>query len=155
MGKMVNITDEERERRRQNMLELQKAGKVGPEFGKLGGRPKNPRAAARVAEKIANEGEEIYSRLMSIVKEGMDANSIKAATALLKIEEQERQLEEKEVVNLEQAKRDELLAIVANSLREIGQSGIFPGVIDGWAVEVTDAEFERIGESPRSIEEAK
>jgi hypothetical protein len=155
MGKMVNITDEERERRRQNALALKEQGRIGPQFGKLGGRPKNPRAATKVAEKVANDGERLYERLMKIVENGVDANAIKAINALMKIEEQERQLEEKEVINLEQAKRNELLEIVAGGLRELEESGIIPGLLSEWTVEITDAEFETISSSVGSIEEAK
>lgn len=150
---MVNISDEERERRRQNMLALHEQGKAGAEFGKLGGRPRNPRASAKIAEKVSNEGEEIYERLMEIVRNGVDANSIKAANALLKIEEQERIIEEKEVKDLEQAKRGELLEIVTNNLRELTEAGILGGLFAGWSGEIIDAEVERVGESIGSLEE--
>jgi hypothetical protein len=144
MGRMYNISDEERERRRQNALSLKAQGRIGPQFGKLGGRPKTPRASVIIAEKVSQEGTRIYERLMNVVESGMDANSIRAAQTLLKVEEQERQIEEKEVVNLEQAKRNELLAIVAEGLRELQDSGI---TLDGWSVELIDSEPSGDGES--------
>lgn len=146
----MNLSDEERERRRQNALALKEKGLIGPQFGKLGGRPRKPRANTTVAEKTAEKGDAIFSRLMSIVEDGMDSQSIKAAQTLLKTEELERQIQEKEVLNIEQAKRDELLEIVAGGLQELQDTGILPGFIDGWAIEVTDAEFERVSESPTS-----
>jgi hypothetical protein len=143
MGKMVNISDEERERRRQNALALKAEGRIGPQFGKLGGRPRKPRASTTIAEKVSQDGTKIYDRLIEIVESGMDANSVRAALALLKTEDQERIIEEREMLNLEQAKRDDLLEIVAGGLRELQESGI---IIDGWAVEITDAELEGTGE---------
>ena len=150
MGKQINITDEERERRRQNAFELKEKGLIGPQFGKLGGRPKKPRASETIAEEVSKQGEAIFERLIDIVKDGKNAEAINAAMALLKVEEQERKIIETEVINLEQAKRNELLEFLSKGLQELAEAGV---VIEGWAGDITDAEFEGIGESLGSPEE--
>lgn len=148
--KQMNISDEERERRRQNALALTAEGRIGPQFGKLGGRPRKPRASEMIAEKVASDADEIYKKLIDILRTGKEGAAIKAIQTMLQVEEKERRAQVEEVRDLEKAKRDELLEIVATGLRELASEGI---VIDGWAVEITDAELERVSEGDASLEE--
>lgn len=152
----MRLSDEERERRKENALQLHSEGRFGgAEFGRRGGRPRKPRASETIAELTASQGREIFARLFQIVVEGKDSDSIKSAVELLRTEERERQIEEQEEVKIDQLKRDELLEIVANGFNELEAAGIIPGFIDGFIVEATDAEFAPISSSNGSIEEAR
>jgi hypothetical protein len=152
----MNLTDEERQRRSEQALELHAQGKLGgAEFGRLGGRPRKPRANETIAELTAAQGKEIFARLFQIVQEGKDSDSIKSAVELLKSEELERKIQEQQEVKVELLKRDELLEMVANGFRELESAGILPGIIDGFAVEASDAEFEAVASNYGSAEEGK
>jgi hypothetical protein len=121
---MINISEEERERRRQNMLQLHREGRAGAEFGKMGGRPKKPRASEHVAEQVREDAELFYQRMREIVLEGGEKVASATFNTLMKIEEQERKITVEEEEKIDQLRREELLALVAEQLRELGESGI-------------------------------
>jgi hypothetical protein len=121
----LDITEEERERRRLNALELHAQGKLGGvEFGKLGGRPRKKRATEIAAEKIDEKGQQIADRLMQLI---LESESEKTALDAIKhahaITEQERKIEVEEEVRYEQLKHNELLAIVVGNLERLTQDG--------------------------------
>lgn len=121
---MVNITPEERERRRQNMLRLHAEGRAGAEFGKMGGRPRKPRASEHVAEKVREDAEIFYERMRDIVLEGGEKVASATFHTLMKIEEQERKITVEEEEKIDQLRREELLALVYEQLREATESGV-------------------------------
>lgn len=147
---MVNITDEERERRRQNMLRLHEEGRAGAEYGKMGGRPKKPRASEHVAEKVREDAELFYERMREIVLEGGEKVASSTFQTLLKIEEQERKITVEEEEKIDQLRREELLAFVAEQLREARESGI---ITVGDAEVIRDEGLAEDGESLNRIEE--
>lgn len=124
MGQMINISEEERERRRQNMLKLHQEGRAGAEFGKMGGRPKKPRASEHVAEQVREDAELFYQRMREIVLEGGEKVASATFNTLMKIEEQERKITVEEEEKIDQLRREELLALVYEQLREATESGI-------------------------------
>jgi hypothetical protein len=153
MGKLA-ITEEEREARRQRALALVEQGRLGgSQYGKLGGRPKKKRASELVAEKAAEEADQIWARLRGLI---FQADSDKIALDAIKhvhaLEEQERKVDAEEEVRYEQLKRNELLTIVVGNLARLAESGqldlaevigveeraaIGPGEIDNGFVEET------------------
>lgn len=147
---MINITDEERERRRQNMLKLHDEGRAGAEFGKMGGRPRKPRASEQIAERVINDADTFYERLRDIAIDGTEKNAISAIIALLKTEEQERKIQVEEEDKVDQLRRDELISLVARQLGELRSAGILEertiGV--GVAEVVRDEGTEELSEAP-------
>jgi len=134
----MELSSTEIERRRDNANALVAQGRLGgAEFGRLGGRPRKPRAAEMVAEKVAGEADTMFQRLKEIIETGGEANAINSIKTLLQIEENERQIIENEEMKFEQLKRDELIKFIAGTLGELHSSGVFPeGSID--------AEFEPV-----------
>jgi hypothetical protein len=134
----MELSSQEIERRRANANSLVAEGRLGgAKYGRLGGRPKVPRAAERVAERVAGEADSIFERLKEIIETGGEANAINSIKTLLQIEENERQIQENEELKFEQLKRDELIKYIAGTLGELQSSGIFPGG-------TIDAEFEPV-----------
>lgn len=134
----MELSSQEIERRRANANSLVAEGRLGgAQFGRLGGRPRKPRAAEMIAEKVAGEADTFFTRLKEIVETGGEANAINSIKTLLQIEENERQIEENEELKFEQLKRDELIKFIGETLGELQSSGIFPGTI-------ADAEFEPV-----------
>jgi hypothetical protein len=148
----MNITDEERNRRRSNALELISEGKLGgAAFGRLGGRPRNPRASERVAQRVAGDGDMIYERLKEIVEDGSNTTAIASALALLKIEDNERKIEENEEMKFEQLRRNELIEFIADSFKELQDQGVITGgVIEAEFVELVDRPIEGTSVSTES-----
>lgn len=136
----MEITETEREARRQRALALHAEGKFGgPQPGS--GRPRKKRAAEIVAEQVSNEGQAIFDRLMGIVRDGTHSNAISAARELLSIEDREAARLDKEDDKIDNMHRDQLLLLVASELKELSDRGLIPGfasVIDGEVVEVAD-----------------
>lgn len=140
---MTNITPEERERRRENMLRLHQEGRAGAKFGKMGGRPRKPRASEHVAEQVREDAELFYQRMKGIVLEGGEKVASATFNTLMKIEEQERKIIVEEEEKIDQLRREELLALVHEQLRELGDAGV---------IRIGDAEIVR-DERPSEISE--
>ncbi len=140
---MVNISEEERERRRQNMLRLHQEGRAGAEYGKMGGRPREPRASEQIAERVSQHADEYFQRLHEIVLEGGEKTAIAAFKALTDIEERERKIIIEEEEKIDQLRREELLALVQQQLSELTGAGI---IAIGDAEVVRDERFAEISE---------
>jgi hypothetical protein len=115
----LNLSPEERERRRLDMIEKRKAGKVGPEYGKLGGRPRKPRAA----ELLAQEAEKHKEQMLQVLKDSIDSNQPigvrqKGLDQWLAIEREERRLEMDEDEHIAKMSKDELAAMLASKFQE-------------------------------------
>lgn len=135
------ISDEERERRRQRALQLKEEGKIGPQFGKLGGRPRKP----RVSEILAEEARKDADQMLKVLKDGIRSDSEKTALAYLQtwvgLEHDEAKLrlaEEKQEFDIGQASRDELIKFLAASLSEGPLADQIGQVIDGTAEDIGD-----------------
>ena len=115
--KKPQFSEEERQKRRERMIELRKQGKVGPQFGKLGGRPKKPRAS----EKIAAEAEKHADEMLAVLKDGIAPGQstsirLRALEQWLRIEGEERKVEMEEEEHLAKMSRDELMEEFAQKI---------------------------------------
>lgn len=94
----------------------------GAEFGRLGGRPRKPRVAKRVAE--AAQTEEMAEQLIAVFRDAVQPDQpthirIKAAEALIAIEAAEARIAmAEEEHEAKTHSREELLAILSGSLTE-------------------------------------
>jgi len=136
---MTFWTEERKQQQRELAKRLVEEGKFGG-AGRGQGRPRKPRASEKVAELVSGEGRRIYERLMSIVDNGTDSNSILAVRELRAIEENERKIaDQEEEQAIENLKKDQLLALVVGKLLELGDKGVVPrDIIEGEVVSVTD-----------------
>jgi len=134
----MNISDEERERRRQNALELRAQGKLGG-AQKGAGRPKKDRAQTAVAEKVKEDGDKIYKTLAYLLLNGSDAVRLKSALAMLEIEAKENDIQMKEAEkDYENKSRDDLLLMLKERFETLRESGVdIDGIIMGRAKEIS------------------
>lgn len=141
----MELSPQEIERRRDNANTLVSQGRLGgAEFGRLGGRPRKPRAAEKIAERVAAEGDTFFERLKEIVETGGEAGAINSIKMLLQIEENERQIAENEEMKFEQLKRDELIKYLAGAIGELQNGGVLPESDSDFTGTVTDAEFKPV-----------
>lgn len=148
------ISDEERQRRRERVAQMREQGKFGGRQPGAG-RPRKKRVSELIAEQMADEAQVIYDRFMTIVRNGQDSNAISAGRTLLDIEREERARDEKRQERVEDLRRDELLVLVAEQLKELQNAGI-PGlgnIVDGEFVEVEDASTTGTRQIPSSTQE--
>ena len=101
------------------MKALHAEGKAGPQFGKLGGRPRKPRAS----ELAAQEAEANSSQIVQVLKDAIDPNQpigirLKGAAQWLDIEKSERQLEMNEEEHIAKMTRDELSSGLAEKIAQ-------------------------------------
>jgi hypothetical protein len=144
----MELTDEEREKRRQRALALHEQGKFGgAQPGS--GRPRKKRVAEVIAEKVADEAQTIYDRLMQVVREGTDSNAISASRQLIEIEEKEAIRLDREDDKIDSLHRDQLLLLVATQMKELYDRGLIPdlpGVVDAEFEEVANEGTRQLGE---------
>lgn len=145
---MSSWTPERIEKQRELARRLVEEGKFGG-ANRGQGRPRKPRASEKVAELVAGDGKRIYDRLMSILENGTDSNSILAVRELRAIEENERKIvDQEEEQAIENLKKDQLLALVVGKLLELGDKGVIPGdVIDGEVIGITDSRPSELSEA--------
>lgn len=123
----------------------------GPQPG--AGRPRKKRASEFIAENVSDEAQTFYDRLMTIVRNGNDGNSMAAMRDLLGIEEKEQIRKDRDKERVEDMARDELLILVAGKIQELAESGAIPEFfIDGEAYEVEDEGLAGPREIPASTE---
>lgn len=134
----MNITEEERERRRQNALELRAQGKLGG-AQKGAGRPKKDRAQTLVAEKVKEDGEKIYKTLSHLLMNGSDAVRLKSALAMLEIEAKENDIQNKEQEkDYENKSRDDLLLLLKERFDTLREQGVdIDAIIMGRAKDIS------------------
>lgn len=139
----LDITEEERKRRSENMKRLHAEGRAGgSEFGRLGGRPKQKRISEILSEKAQKEAEQIWERLRLILYEEKSNKIFLDAFKEIRImEEQERKIEVEEEVRYEQLKHNELAELVIGNLFELVRGGQIDlgEIIDGEIVEERQA----------------
>jgi len=115
---MSTWTPERREQQREVAKRLVEEGKFGGK-GRGQGRPRKPRASEKVAELTANEGQDIFDRLMEITRHGKNGESIAAARTLLETEEKERKLQIEEETLIEDMTTNDLLEVVWTQLLKL------------------------------------
>jgi hypothetical protein len=142
-------TPERIEAQRQLAKRLVEEGKFGG-AGRGQGRPRKPRASEKVAELVAGDGRRMYDRLMDILDNGTDSNSILAVREIRAIEENERKIVvEEDQASIDNMKKDQLLALVIGKIFELGDKGVIPNeIIEGEIVGITD---ERPSESSETV----
>jgi hypothetical protein len=150
---MSNWTPERIEKQRELAKDLVAQGKFGG-AGRGQGRKRKPRAAEEIARRMEGEGTRIFERLMEILENGTDSNSILAVRELRAIEENERKIEIQDERNeIEDLKYDQLLALVVSQFMELGEKGVIPrevfDVIDGEAREVEPERPSELSETTR------
>jgi hypothetical protein len=124
-GQKLELSDEEREKRRQRIMALNAEGRAGAEYGKLGGRPRKPRASETIAQKARDDAERLYEILKQNAEEAKrPADQIKAVDTILRIEREDRRDEEREEEKLDQLDRDELGVRLLEQLEQIRSRGI-------------------------------
>jgi hypothetical protein len=122
-------------------MQLKEDGKIGGQFGKLGGRPRKPRASEMVAEAARKEAENIIKQL----KEGLADESAKTRLAYIQtwlgVEHEEAKLrlqEERQEFDIGQASREELLSYMKSALKPGSALAAQIGVVDGTATDITE-----------------
>jgi len=130
----MSWTPERKEKQREIANQLVAEGKFGG-AGRGQGRPRKRRASEEVAELVAGEGRKIYQRLMDILENGTDSNSILAVREIRAIEESERKIEIQDEQNeIENMRKDELVDLLQVLLVEGVNKGVIPEeFIDGEA----------------------
>lgn len=115
----VNISDEERRRRSERMQRMRKEGKVGPQFGKLGGRPRKVRAS----ELIAEEASKNRKKIAQVLEDAIDPEQpitvrMKGVQMITDIESKERSMEMAEDEHYAKMNKDEMIDEMAQKLKE-------------------------------------
>lgn len=143
--KAINITEEERKRRSERAKALHKKGKFGgPNQGQ--GRKKQTTANERAAEEASRNAHKIIEAILDALENGKPSEKLKAAQLWLEIEAKETDRKErKEVSQLENASKDELIKYVLDKMLELQNRGIKvpnyeleSNLIESSAEEVTD-----------------
>jgi hypothetical protein len=144
----MDWTPERIEKQRELAKDLVAQGKFGG-AGRGQGRKRKPRASEKIAELVSGEGKRIYDRLMSVVDNGTDSNSILAVRELRAIEENERKIaDEDEDKAIDDLKKDQLLALVVDQMLKLGEKGVIPTeIIDGEVIGITDSRPSELSET--------
>jgi hypothetical protein len=127
--------------------ELQEDGKIGGHFGKLGGRPRKPRASEKVAEQAQKEADSIIAVFKDLVNSESEKTRLAAANSWLAVEQEETRLrlqEERQEFDIGQASREELLNYLREALASGSPLANQLGVIDGTATDI-DSELGELG----------
>jgi hypothetical protein len=127
-------TPERKEQQRQLAKRLVEEGKFGG-AGRGQGRPRKPRATEEAARLLAGEGRVMYDAIMEVMQNGTHSNKILAVREARAIEESERKIEiQDERNNIDDMRKDHLLAFVVGKILELGEKGVIPNeIIDGEA----------------------
>jgi hypothetical protein len=126
---------------KERALQLKEDGKIGGQFGKLGGRPRKPRASEKVAEAAQKDADNIIKVFRDLVKSDSDKTRLAAANSWLAIEQEETKLrlqEERQEFDIGKASREELLNYMKQVLTPGSPIASQLGVIDGEATDITE-----------------
>lgn len=115
----VNISPEESRRRSERMQRMRKEGKVGPQFGKLGGRPRKVRASELIAEQASKKRKEIAKVLEDAIDEEQPITvRMKGVQMITDIEKSERSMEMAEDEHYAKMNKDEMIDEMAKKLND-------------------------------------
>jgi hypothetical protein len=131
--KKINISDEERERRRKRAQEMVKKGIIGGDRRSEGsGRPKVKKATEKLAEEADKNAARMIKELKNVLENGKPAEKLKAIDLWLSIAMKEDEKKEKrELEKIKNASREELLQLVGQQIIPLIQSGIkIPGLTE-------------------------
>jgi hypothetical protein len=143
---------ERREKQREVAKKLVEEGRFGGK-GRGQGRPRKKRASEVVAEKVADEGQDIFDRLMEITRGGKNSESIAAARTLLETEEKERKLQLEEEQAYEDMRANELGELIWNTLRELSDGDTIElPFVEGRFIEITEESASGIDEESELAE---
>jgi hypothetical protein len=139
--KKMELSPEEKKRRSELAKKLHEEGKFGgPQ--KNAGRPKKDRAQEVVAEKIRDSGNEIFNALKSALESDSPSVKLKAALAMLDVENSEVEHQRKEAKeDFEDATKEELIQFIIPKLKEFVEAGLIPA---GFVAGVGGNESERV-----------
>jgi hypothetical protein len=122
------------------MVQLKEDGRAGGQFGKLGGRPRKPRAAEELAEHARRRVDEIKRTFDDALEDEQPMKiRLQAANDLIAIERQESQLQLDED-KLDSAPREELQAEIIELLNDPQIAGALGIEYDDDDEEIVDAE---------------
>lgn len=124
----MELSDEQREERRQRAIELHK--RLGPDgrpvFGgnQGGGRPRQPRIADMVMEKLRPQADAVAAAIIDSLQPGTPPHiRLQAARDAIALEAAEDKRQEREDEALERAKHAELIALTAAALAQLEGAG--------------------------------
>lgn len=123
-------------------LQLKEDGKIGGQFGKLGGRPRNPRASEKVAEAAQKDADKIIKVFKDLITSDSEKTRLTAANSWLAVEQEETKLrlqEERQEFDIGQASREELINFMKTALKTGSPVAEQLGVVDGSAVDITQS----------------
>jgi hypothetical protein len=127
----IQISDEERQRRRERANALVAEGKIGgPRPGS--GRPRKKRASEIIAEQVEKRAQQISGALFDgLHKDQPQHIRHDAAAKLLAIEQKEHELTIEEERELRSASRAELIEGLFERLERLQRAGMGPGGAQG------------------------
>lgn len=138
----LNITDAERKRRSDLAVELNK--KRDPVTGKRvfggnqpnNGRPRKKRATELMNEKVEQHAEEIFNRLLFILRKGRPLESLQAANQMVAIVNKESDIKTREEKSIENTTTEDLMTLVASRIARLAERGLIDFDFEGDAEEV-------------------
>lgn len=101
---------------RERALQLKEDGKIGGQFGKLGGRPRRKRASEEIAELAYEEMESIKGAFRDALSSGESRVRTGAAKDLLAFTEKEEDRKEREAERNRDRNRDYLMSTLVERL---------------------------------------
>jgi hypothetical protein len=105
----MNLSDAERKRRSEAAKKRIAEGKIGGQFGKLGGRPRKNRASDHVADAAEKNKAKMVSALEDALEDDQSISTrLKAVEQWLAIEDKNRRLEMDEEEHFAKMSREEL-----------------------------------------------
>jgi hypothetical protein len=115
--KKRQMSEEAKRAASERMKKLHAEGRAGPQFGKLGGRPRKKRASEVIAEAAADEAE----KLLAVYRDAIDENQpisirLKGAEAWKNIEQSEAKLGMEEEDHVRKMSKDELEDHIASKI---------------------------------------
>lgn len=124
MGKKLQLSEKEIQRRKDLARKLREEGKFGG-AQRGSGRPKGKRASEIVAEGIREDATKILSALRVALKSNSPTVKLKAALAMLDIEAKETSLQLKEEKQAyENMSRDKLLELIGERFKQLEKEGV-------------------------------
>jgi len=129
--KKINISEEERQRRSERAKEMVKKGIIGGDRRSEGaGRPKVKKATEKVAEEADRNASKMVKELKDVLENGKPSEKLKAIDLWLSIAiKEEEKRDKKELEQIKNASREELIKLVGQQIIPLLQSGIkIPGL---------------------------
>ena len=146
-----SLTDEQRRQLSERAKEMHRQGKIGgAKYGRMGGRPRKPRASEAVAEAAEQHSAEIVAALRIGVRQGTPEQRSRSAERFLALAQREDQLRlkaqeaasrEKRDLSRDQVMQELVEKLTAGPMGALLRErlGALPDVVEGHAVEVPAA----------------